>query len=146
MSKAENAVQNFELYQCAQSVLAAYAGDFSLDKEKALSVAAGFGAGIGRLQETCGAVSGAIMALGLSSNFKESDRRDKINGVYAKARRFTDEFSAKMGTIKCRELIDCDLSTEEGQKIFREQNRKEKCRDCVRLSCEILDRFLAEMS
>ena len=144
MSKAEDAIKLFDSYNCAQSVLSAYAADYGLEKDRALEIAVGFGAGMGRVQEVCGALSGAIIVLGLSSGFKEGDGRDKINEVYAKVHRLIDEFTAKEGTIKCRDLLHCDLTSEEGQKIFREQNLKEKCRSYVRLCCELLDKYLAE--
>ena len=145
MSKAETAVKFFDNYNCAQSVLAAYAADYDLEKDKALQIAVGFGAGMGRLQKTCGAISGAIAVLGLSSGFKEEDRRDKINVVYAKVRRFVEEFTGEKGTVKCLDLLGgCDLSSEEGQKYFKEHNLKDKCREYVRLCCELLDKYLAE--
>ena len=141
MSKADIAVKNFESYNCAQSTLAAYAPDFNLDKETALQMAVGFGGGIGRLQDVCGAVSAAVMVLGLASGFKEEDGRPKINEVYETTRRFIDDFINKNGTIKCRDLLNCDLSSEEGQKIFKEQNLKENCRAYVRHCCELLDKY-----
>ena len=145
MSKADIAIENFIGYNCAQSVLAAYASGYDLEKDKALSIAAGFGAGMGRVQEVCGAVSGAIMTLGLSSGFKETDGREKINAVYAKVHRFMDEFAAKEGSVKCRDLLEgCDLASEEGQKIFKDKNLKENCRRYVRLCCELLDKYLAD--
>ena len=144
MSKAETAIKNFDGYNCAQSVLASYAADFDLEKEKALQVAAGFGAGMGRVQEVCGAISGAIIVLGLASNFKEEDGRPKTNEVYAKVHRFIDEFYAREGTIKCRELLGCDLSTAEGQAFFKEHNLRSKCRDYVRFCCELLEKYLEE--
>ena len=146
MSKAETAIKLFESYNCAQSVLAAYAEDFNTNKNQALSFAVGFGGGMGRTQDVCGAVTGAIMALGLSSEFKEGDGRDKINTVYAKVQRFLNEFAEAKGTIKCRDLLGCDLKTEEGQKYFKEHNLKESCRGYVRLCCEMLDKYLAEGS
>jgi C_GCAxxG_C_C family probable redox protein len=143
MSNAETAVNLFTNYNCAQSVLSTYAGKYELDREKALQVSAGFGAGMGRLQETCGAVSGAIMVLGLDSGFKEEDRREKTNEVYAKVRDFIDDFTQANGTVICRDLLGCDLLTDEGQQYFKEQNMKaEKCAEYVRLCCELLDKFL----
>jgi len=144
MSKAETAIKCFETKNCSQSVLSAYAGDFGLDKDKALSVAVGFGGGMGRVQDVCGAISGAIIALGLSSDFKDSDGRPKINEVYAKVHRFIDEFTAKEGTIKCRDLLGCDLNTEEGHKYFADNKLKDRCRAYVRFCCEQLDKYLAE--
>ena len=144
MNKAEAAAELFVNYNCAQSVLTVFAEDFGLDKETALQASAGFGAGMGRLQETCGAVSGAIMVLGLKSGFKESDRRDKINEVYAKVRRLADDFTREKGTIKCRELLGCDLSTEEGQAFFREHNLRSNCREYVKLCCNLLEKYRQE--
>ena len=141
MSKAEIAEKNFESYNCAQSVLSAYAADYDLDKEKALQIAAGFGAGMGRLQEVCGAISGSIMILGLDSHFKESDSRDKNNTVYTKVRSFVKDFTEIKGTITCRELLGCDLSTEEGQAFFKEHNLRSNCREYIRICCELLDKY-----
>ena len=145
MSKTEAALELFTGgYNCAQAVLCAYAADCGLEKNKALQAAVGFGGGMGRLQETCGAVTGAIMVLGLSSGFKEGDGRDKINENYAKVRRLVSDFNAKTGTARCRDLLGCDLSTEEGQKLFKEGNLRDKCKDYIRLCCELLDKYLAE--
>ena len=145
MNKAENAIKNFDCYNCAQSVLLIYSDDYGLEKDRALQAAVGFGGGMGRIQDVCGAISGAIIALGLASEFKEEDRRPKINEVYEKVYRYINEFSARYGTIKCLELLDgCDLTSEEGQKLFRENNMKEKCRGYVRHCCELLDKYLTE--
>jgi C_GCAxxG_C_C family probable redox protein len=139
MSNAELAVQVFDGgCNCAQAVLSAYAGE--LEKKHALSVAAGFGAGMGRRQDVCGAVSGAIMVLGLRSGFKEGDGRDKINAVYTQVDRFAAEFEKQQGTIKCRELLSgCNLSTEAGRQFFKEHNLRDKCRGFIRLACRLLE-------
>jgi len=145
MSKAENALKLHAGYNCAQSVLAAYAGDFGLEQDKALAIAVGFGGGMGHLQETCGAVSAGIAILGLASRFKEGDGRDKIDAVYAKVRRLSEDFKRKYGTVKCRDLLGCDLQSEEGLKYFNEHNlRNTSCHDYMRLVCELLDKYLTE--
>ena len=146
MSKAEKAANYHETcnYNCAQSVAAAFAGDFGLDADKALQVGVGFGGGMGRLQETCGAVSGAIMVLGLASGFKEGDGRDKINKVYANVRRLIEDFAREKGTVKCRDLLHCDLLSEEGQKYFKEHNLRENCLGYIRFASELLEKYLAE--
>jgi len=145
MNKAESALKLYESYNCAQSVLTAYAGDFGLEKDKALSVAAGFGGGMGRLQETCGAVSGAIAVLGLASDYKEADGREKIDVVYAKVRRLVEDFTREQGTVKCRDLLGCELLSEEGHKYFAEHNMREtKCGKYIALACGLLDKYLAE--
>ena len=142
MSKADDAVKFHENFNCAQSVAAAFAGDFGIDIDTTLSFAVGFGAGMGRQQKTCGAVTGAVMVLGLASRFTKDDKRPKINEVYAKAHRFIGEFTKQKGTAECRELLKCDLSTEEGQKFFKENNLRENCMGFVRLCCDMLDEYL----
>jgi len=142
MTKVEIAENIFKTRNCAQSVLAAFAEDYGLEKEKALQTAVGFGGGMGRLQETCGAVTGAIMVLGLSSGYKESDGREKINDVYSKVRSFVSDFSAKKGSVKCRELLGCDLTTPEGQKYFDEHKLRRECEGYIRLACELLEGYV----
>ena len=144
MSKADIAIKNFDAYNCAQSVVTAYAGDYGLTKNQALQTAVGFGGGMGRTQDVCGAISGAVIILGLASNYKEEDGRPKIYEVYAKVHSFLNEFAAQKGTIKCRDLLEgCDLTSEEGQKVFKERNLKENCRGYVRLCCDMLDKYLS---
>ena len=141
MSKAETAVQIFDQgNNCAQAVFLAYAEDFGMDKNLALSATVGFGGGMGRTQDVCGAVSGAIMVLGLGSGFKEGDGRDKINLAYDKVGCFIEEFKKQKGTIKCLDLLDgCNLSTEEGKIFFKDNNLRERCRGFIRLACELLE-------
>ena len=143
-TKGTLAVEYFQMYNCAQSVLAAYAGDFGLEKEKALQIAVGLGGGMGRHQDVCGAVSGAILVLGLASRFKEEDRRPKINEVYGKVHSYINDFKAKYGCVDCLDLLEgCNLNTEEGQKRFRENNMREKCWDYTRFCCDLLDKYLS---
>jgi len=145
MSKADKAEAIFQTYNCAQSVLGAFAEDFGLDKDRALQTAVGFGGGMGRKQEVCGAVSGAIIALGLASEFREADGREKINAVYAKVSSLINEFTEKKGSVLCRDLLDgCVLSTEEGQRIFKEKNLRENCKAYIRLACELCEKQLAK--
>lgn len=145
MSKADAALKSFESYNCAQSVISAYAEDFGMNLNQALQAAVGFGGGMGRVQDVCGAVTGAIIALGLSSGFTETDGREKINEVYAKVRRLINDFTEQKGTVKCRELLGCDLSTEEGHKHFADNRlRDTKCCSYIRLACELLDKYFSE--
>ena len=144
MSRADAGEKFFETYNCAQAVLAAHAEKIQHEVDMTLAAAAGFGGGMGRLQETCGAVTGAIMALGLSSDFKEGDGRDKINEVYANVRSFVEEFKREKGTVKCRDLLGCDLLTEEGHKYYTEHKLRENCKGYIRLSCDLLDKYLTK--
>ena len=65
MSHAESALARFaQGYNCSQAVLSGYAGQFGLDEETAMKISSGFGGGMGRMADTCGAVTGAFMVLG----------------------------------------------------------------------------------
>ena len=79
-----------------------------------------------------------------ASDFKEGDKRDKINAVYAKVRAFLDDFGREHGTVKCRDLVGCNLLTEEGQKYFKENNLREKCLGYVGFCSKLLEKYLKE--
>ena len=100
-----------------------------LDEETASKIACGFGAGMGRQQEVCGAVTGGIMAIGLKFGNISGDDRELI-----------DRFTQKRGSCSCRKLLNgCDLSTENGQRKFREQDLHTSiCRECVKSAVEIV--------
>jgi C_GCAxxG_C_C family probable redox protein len=85
-------------FNCSQAVFAAFADDFGLDGETALKIASGFGGGMGRMAETCGAVTGAMMVLGLKFGSASPDQKAK-ELVYAKVKAFADCFKARNGSL-----------------------------------------------
>ncbi len=129
MKRSETAAAQFlRGYNCAQSVLFAFADRAGIPPDLALKLATGFGAGMGRRQEVCGAVSGAILALGFLRGRGEREDRSVQDTAYAMVRELTDRFSRKHGSFLCRDLLDgCPLLTPEGQERFRSENMKEKC-------------------
>jgi len=142
MNNIETAVQKFSSgYNCAQSVLFALSNDSVIDKNSALKIAWGFGAGMGRQQEVCGAITGGIMAIGLKYGGKEDERPVVNEKIYAKTKELMDKFQAKHGSCLCRELLKgCNLQIEEGQKFFRENDLKNKvCMECVRSAVQIVE-------
>jgi C_GCAxxG_C_C family probable redox protein len=144
-NRAEMAVAKFlDGYNCAQSVLYAFCDEFGLDRNVALKLSCGFGAGMGRKQEVCGAISGAIMVVGLKYGRGEAQGREATERTYAMTQELIDRFREKHGTFLCRELlVDCDLSTPQGLKQFEERKlRSERCAPLVRDAVEILDAML----
>ncbi|MEE9913611.1 MAG: C-GCAxxG-C-C family protein [Deltaproteobacteria bacterium] len=123
-----------EGYNCAQSVLFSFCDDLELAAEQALKLSCGFGGGMGRQGEVCGAVSGGILVLGLKFGRGVHDKRIETDATYVKVREFMRRFSARHGSCLCRELLDgCDLATPDGQAYFKENECFNLiCRPCVR--------------
>ena len=131
-NRSETALAMFSQgYNCAQSVVAAYCDETGMDKGTALKVAASFGGGMARMGQTCGALTGAFMVLGLkcASNI---DAKDKF---YAMVNEFTDKFKAMHGqTITCPGLLGCDIKTAEGK-----QKSKAVCHGFVKDAVELIE-------
>ena len=85
-------------------------------------IATGFGAGMGRHGETCGAVVGAIMALGLKYGREDVTDAESKADTYAKVESLLQAFKDKYGTVVCRDLIGCDFQTPEGNERFKREN------------------------
>jgi len=143
MNSIETAASRFAAgFNCSQAIFSAYAARFGLDENTALKIAAGFGGGMGRMAETCGAVTGALMVLGLRYGGTAPDRQAK-ELVYQRVRTFADRFRACHGSLLCRDLLGCDLGTAEGQETARQNNLvATTCPKFVRDAAEILEEML----
>ena len=129
-------------FNCSQSVFAALAPGLGLEQEVALKISAAFGGGIARTGETCGAVTGALMAIGLKDGFAAPDPAAKER-IYALGLQLLTRFAALHGSTRCRELLGCDLSTPEGMAEAKELNVfKTQCplyiKDAVKIASEML--------
>ena len=130
-------------FNCAQSVLAAFAPEIGLDRETALKIACGFGAGMGRMQETCGAVTGVYMVIGLKHGKVREEDDEKKQKTYALVREFANEFTKKFGSTVCRELLGIELRDDEWGTVYLSKNfHRDVCAPCVREAIEILERLL----
>jgi C_GCAxxG_C_C family probable redox protein len=113
--KSEKALDLFVDGQfCSQAVLSAFCDELELSPATALKVASGFGGGIGRMGDVCGAVSGAIIALGLHDWQGDTVSQDEKMKVTHRVREFTARFKQKHGSITCRDLLGCDIGQAEG--------------------------------
>jgi len=144
MNNPERAVALFkEGFNCSQAVLAAYGEQFDLKHELAMRVAGAFGGGMGRMGETCGAVTGAIMVLGLKFGSTTAGDLNARENAYAVVREFVHRFKGRNVSNLCRDLLDCDISTSEGMKRAREEGRiKKTCPKFVMDAAEILDQLI----
>jgi len=144
MTKKDSATQTFNSdYNCAQSVFSAFTDDLKLDRETALSISSGFGGGMGKTQATCGAVTGAIMVIGTKIANQNGSTEGINNQVYGKTREFINQFIERNETTDCRELVQADLTTEEGQDYIKENDIFNKvCMKCVNDAVDILEKIL----
>lgn len=122
MTRTDKALTVFRSgLNCAQSVLEAYSEELNFDNELAIRLSCGFGGGMGRLQKTCGALTGSYMVLGIYNSKKFSDNKDRKDATYSMVRQLTHEFESINKCSDCRTLLGCDLQTEEGQ-LYAKQN------------------------
>ena len=126
---------------CSQAILTVFGSSFGIDPEKARPLGRAFGAGMGRLALTCGALTGAVMVLGLAKdNPVEAEARELS---YGKVRELFRRFEALHGTTLCKSLLGADLSTEEGRQRAREDKLVSKiCPGLVREVAGLLEALL----
>ena len=137
---SDDAVKMFEEgFICSQAVLAAFAEDFSLEKKLALKIANGFGGGIARNQHICGAVSGAIMLIGLKHGKTEPGDSASHEQTYEMFNKFIDKFVGRNGASDCFELVGCTLPEAREKGLFASL-----CSKYVRDAAVILEDLLIE--
>lgn len=107
MNHAERAQELFlQGYNCAQAVMCAFEDVTGFDHETSAKLASSFGAGMGRLREVCGAVSGALMILGLMRGHADPADPEAKTAHYHLVQEFARRFREMNGTIICRELLE----------------------------------------
>lgn len=145
MSKADRASELFSNnFNCSQAVLTAFAADFGVDEELALKLGTQFGGGA-RNGEMCGAVSGALMVLGLKYGHYQADNIEQKSKAYSIASEYTRRFKDKNGSIVCRDLLGYDLTKPEDMACIKEKNLfGEVCPKMIRSAVEVLEEILAE--
>jgi C_GCAxxG_C_C family probable redox protein len=131
-------------FNCAQAVFTVFAKELGIPEGQALKIAGGFGSGMGRLQATCGAVTGAYMAIGLKYGKSLGDEgNEKREKTYELVRTFDAEFKKQFTTTSCWELLRCDLMTDEGKKDYSENKLNEKvCEQCILQAVRIMEQLM----
>lgn len=143
MTHIEKATDLFgRKFHCSQAVFAAFSSELGLTEEQALKIGACFGSGM-RKGEVCGACTGALMALGLKYGQAEEndiDSRLKTNEV---TDRFLAKFKEENGSYMCKDLLGCDLSTEQGLAVALEKKLfTEFCPKMVESATRIVESML----
>ena len=144
MDKVDFAVSSFkEGFNCSQSVFSAYSKLFDLDHEVALKIGQAFGGGMARMGQTCGAVTGAFMVIGLKHGKVKADDEEAREKTYEIVREFVKRFKSLNGSIICNDLLGYDLDTPEGREQVEEKQICETlCPKFVQNSVEILEKLL----
>jgi C_GCAxxG_C_C family probable redox protein len=121
MDKSKQAAEYMKSgYNCAQSIVKAYAGEVGLEEEDVLRMAAPFGGGLGRNGYVCGALTGAALIIGKKyGNVDATDARSKEK-AYHVVSDLLDEFAKGQGSVMCRELTSTDMRNPEELKKARE--------------------------
>ena len=120
-------------YNCAQIVHCSYAEELGVDEETLFRISDGFGAGMGGMMQTCGAVTAMFMALGLANSSGDLQACDTKTQTMKKVRELAAEFEKKNGSIVCRELKGIDTG-----KVLR------SCDGCIEDGIRILGEYLLD--
>jgi C_GCAxxG_C_C family probable redox protein len=114
---------------CAESVLQVVAEQQGISSPLIPRIATGFCSGLARTGGPCGAVTGAVMAMGLLSG--RDGGTEEVLPCYEAVQRFLDRFQERFGAISCPGLIGVDLGTPEGRAAFEQQGLHDRCRGFV---------------
>jgi len=144
VNKPDCALEYFRRgFSCSQAVTAAFAGDYGLDEATALRLSQGFGGGIARRADWCGALTGAVIVIGLKHGRSRPEDAAARDRTYALVQEIIAAFAARHGEIKCRDLLGVDIGTPEGQKKADELKlHQTQCEDYVRHAAALLEELL----
>ena len=145
MDNVSKAVELFEhRFMCSQAVFAAFAEQFGITEKQALQIGACFGGGMSKA-EVCGACTGALMVLGMKYGQYDENDTDSRTAESEKASEFLEEFKKRNGSYICREILHCDISTDEGKEYARSNGLYGRyCTEMVRSAAEILTEMLGD--
>ncbi len=146
MTKEKDALTSFgEGFTCSAAVFAAFSEELGLDPDTAKKIACGFGGGISRTGNICGAVSGAVMVIGLKYGKSTQGDDEATTRTRARVREFVSGFIARNGSVNCTDLLGWNLNDPiEYEKARSSGLFKTRCSDLVRDSVVVLEQVLAE--
>ena len=144
MTRPDDAAAYFnEGFSCSQSVVSSFSEDFGLDKETACKISCGFGAGMARTGNVCGAVTGAILVIGLKYGKRTTGDDAAKERTYSLVQEFIRKFRAKNGSIACTELLGYDLRDPKQRKQAHvSQAVATKCPEFTRDAVVILEEII----
>ena len=141
--KCDLAAKRFtEGFHCSQSVLEAFAEEYGLDPVLARKIGNPLAGGSG-LGGECGAVTGALIVLGLEYGMADAGNSDAFQNTFEKVGLFVEKFKERHGNLNCRQLIGLDVFSEDGLKEFMDKDIKlTRCIRYVEDAVEIVEDIL----
>ena len=139
------AADNFKLgYNCAQSVLLAFAEEVNLDKETALKLSSSFGGGMGRLREVCGAVTSMFTIAGLLKGYTDNNDDEIKAKHYELIQELAEKFQSKFNTYICRELLELPEGKDSPTPSKRtdEYYQSRPCEEFIKYAAQIIQENL----
>lgn len=145
MTHKEKALAYFRNnFNCSQAVFTTFATEMGLDERLALKLSTQFGGGA-RCGQLCGAVSGALMVLGLKYGHYHPEDSSEKSRAYEIAVKFNNKFIEKNGSVVCKKLLGYDVSNSDDTTLIKEKRLfKTTCPQMITDAVEILDEMLAE--
>jgi len=144
MTKSREAVACFKGgFSCTQALLSSFSEELGMDRETACKVASGFGGGVGRTGNICGAVSGAILVIGLKYGKAIPENCAERDRTYELVQEFVREYTALHGSVNCTELLGYDLSNPEAYAEAQEKRvAAQKCPKLVEDAVLVLEKII----
>ena len=135
MTKKELAISlHDKKYNCAQSVACAFADDLNIDPQMLFKMCEGFGLGMGCMNGTCGAISGAVALIGMKNSDGNLDAPSTKTSTYQLSKELLEKFNTKNGSTICRELKGIETGN-----ILR------SCPGCIEDAVELVEEILKRM-
>ena len=120
-------------YNCAQAVACTYCDLLGLDEKIMFKMTEGLGLGMGNMEGTCGAVTGACILAGMAKSTANLDKPDSKALTMKISKEIMEQFKERNGAVICKELKGMDTG-----KVLR------SCPDCVRDACELVEQFIVQ--
>jgi C_GCAxxG_C_C family probable redox protein len=144
MTKSDDAMASYKSrFTCSSAVFSAFSNDLGLDPDTAKKIACGFGAGISKSGNICGAVTGAIMVIGLKYGKTTQGDDAATEKTRALVQKFLQEFKKRHGSVNCTELLGYNLGKPEEFAQARDNKQfVTKCPELVGDAAAILEQIL----
>lgn len=133
-----------EGYNCAQAVAVAFCDVTGLEEKAVARMVSGFGGGMGRLREVCGAVSGMFFVLSYLYGYDDPKADEEKKQLYTDVQGLAAKFQQQCNSILCRDLLDNPPSDPNPSPRTAQYYKDRPCARFVMTAAELMDAFLAE--